>query len=190
MAKFDHNHALVHHPSDNSGTPIMPMQLSGFDNYSMWNRAMRIQLLGKNKLGIIDVTWNKEDFGADLGHQWDRCNAIVRGCIMSSVTPELHTGIVYATSAKEIWDDLRERFDNVNTSRIYQLHKDIASLVQGTDNIPVYFSKLRNLWDEFNSIVPPPCDCPKSKDFCAHILRQKLMQFLMGLNETYHQSRS
>ena len=109
---------------------------------------------------------------------------------MSSVIPELHTGIVYATSAKSVWDDLRERFDKVNASRIFQLHKDITSLVQGSDSIPAYFSKLRNLWDEFSSIVPPPCDCHKSKVFCAQMLQKKLIQFLMGLNETCHQSRS
>lgn len=175
MAKFDHNHALFLHPSDTTGASIIPMQLSGSDNYSEWSRAMKIQLLGKNKLGIVDGTWKKEDFAADLSHQWDRCNAVVQGWIMSSVIPELHTGIVYATSAKSVWDDLRERFDKVNASRIFQLHKDITSLVQGSDSIPVYFSKLRNLWDEFSSIVPPPCDCPRSKDFCDHMLRQKLM---------------
>ena len=109
---------------------------------------------------------------------------------MSSVTPELHTGIVYATCAKAIWDDLRDHFDKVNTSQIYQLHKYITGLVQESDSIPVYFSKLRKLGDEFNSIVPPPCDCHKSKDFCAHMLQKNLIQFLMGLNETYHQWRS
>jgi len=83
----------------------------------------------------------------------------------------LHTGIVYATSAKAVWEDLRERFDKVNASRIYQLHKVIATTVQGTDCIPTYFSKLRNLWDEFASIVPPSCNCPASKDFTMHLER-------------------
>lgn len=151
---------------------------------------MRIQLLGKNKLGIVDGSWKKEDFGADLGHQLDRCNAIVQGWIMSSVTPELHTGIVYASSAREVWKDLRERFDKLNASRIYHLHKNIATTVQGNDTIPSYFSRLRNLWDEFASIIPHPCYCFGSKDFSLHLKRQKLMQFLMGLNETYDQSCS
>lgn len=109
---------------------------------------------------------------------------------MSSVTPDLHTGIVYATSARAVWEDLRERFDKVNVSRIYQLHKAIATTVQGNDCNPTYFSKLRNLWDEFANIVPPPCQCPNSKEFSMHLERQKLMQFLMGLNENYDQSRS
>ena len=91
------------------------------------------------------------------------------------------TGIVYATISKAIWDDLRERFDKVNNSQIYQLHKYIAGLVQESYSIPVYFSKLRNLGDEFNSIVPSPCDCPKSKDFCAHMLQKKVDTVFKGV---------
>nr|XP_019067560.1 uncharacterized protein LOC109119471 [Solanum lycopersicum] len=78
----------------------------------------------------------------------------------------------------------------MNASRIYQLHKAIATTVQDVDSIATYFSKLRNLWDEFASITPPPCNCPNSKDLSMHMEKQKLMQFLMGLNETYEQSRS
>ncbi|KAK6787986.1 hypothetical protein RDI58_016511 [Solanum bulbocastanum] len=109
---------------------------------------------------------------------------------MSSVTPEMHTGIVYVSSAREVWEDLHERFDKVNASRIYHLHKTIATTVQGNDTIPSYFSRLRNLWDEFASIIPPPCHCSGSKDLSLYLKRQKLIQFLMGLNETYDQSRS
>ncbi|XP_069146847.1 N-glycosylase/DNA lyase OGG1 isoform X5 [Solanum lycopersicum] len=94
-------------------------------------RAMRIQLLGKNKPCIVDGSWKKEDFGTELGHQWNRCNVIVQGWIMSSVTQDLHTGTVYATSARAVWEDLQERFDKVNASRIYQLHKAITTNVQG-----------------------------------------------------------
>ena len=74
--KIDHTHALFIHPSDTTGGPIIPIQLIGSENYSIWSRSMRIQLLGKNKLGIVDGTWKKEDFPSDLAHQWDRCDAI------------------------------------------------------------------------------------------------------------------
>ena len=136
--KIDHTHALFIHPSDTTGGPIIPIQLIGSENYSIWSRSMRIQLFGKNKLGIVDGTWKKEDFPSDLAHQWDRCDAIVIGWILGSVTKELHAGIVYAENAKMIWEDLKERFDKVNTSRIYQLHKDMVTLSQGTDSVSTY----------------------------------------------------
>lgn len=62
--------------------------------------------------------------------------------------------------------------------------------MQGNDSRPSYFFKLRNLWDEFASIVPQSCDCSRSREFNDYVERQKLMQFLMGLNEMYDQSKS
>ncbi|XP_019234924.1 PREDICTED: uncharacterized protein LOC109215337 [Nicotiana attenuata] len=183
---LDHNHALYLHPSDTTGAPIVSIQLTGSDNYSIWSRAMRIQLLGKNKLGLIDGTLKREDVAENLGHQWDKCNAIVLGWIMSSVSKKLVTGIVYAKDACRVWEDLKERFDKINASRIYQLHKEIATLCQGTNSVSTYFTKLKELWDEYESMIPACRD----REFVEHLHRQKLMQFLMGLNENYEQARS
>ncbi|KAH0672011.1 hypothetical protein KY284_023098 [Solanum tuberosum] len=151
---------------------------------------MRIQLLGKNELGLVDDTLSMDKFDKELSHQWNRCNAIIVGWIMSSVANELLTGILYAKDARVVWEDLREHFDKVNASRVYQLHKGITTITQGSKNILTYFSKLRDLWVKFGSMVPNPCDCPRSKDFIAHMESQKLMQFLMGLSESYDQARS
>lgn len=70
MAKsdLDHNHPLFLHPSDTTGAPIISIQLTGLENYSTWSRAMEIQLLGRNKLGLVDGTLKKEDFDKELGH--------------------------------------------------------------------------------------------------------------------------
>uniref|UniRef100_A0A0V0HUU3 Putative ovule protein n=1 Tax=Solanum chacoense TaxID=4108 RepID=A0A0V0HUU3_SOLCH len=75
--------------------------------------------------------------------------------------------------------------------RFFQLHKEICMIDQGIQNISVYFSKLNDLWDELESIIPfPACDCDKSKNFTAYLHQQKFMKFLMGLNETYAPQRS
>ncbi|KAL3347581.1 hypothetical protein AABB24_021314 [Solanum stoloniferum] len=50
---------------------------------------------------------------------------------MNTVAEELIGGIVYATSAHKIWEDLKERFDKVNRIRIYQLHREITTFAQG-----------------------------------------------------------
>lgn len=40
-------------------------------------------------------------------------------------------------------------------------------------------------------MVPSPaCNYPQFKDFLIYLQRQKLLQFLMGLNEFYSQARS
>lgn len=63
-------------------------------------------------------------------------------------------------------------------------------MTQGTNNIAAYFSKLHLLWDEFDALDPSPSDCPRSRDYMEFMKRQKLLQFLMELNESYEQARS
>ncbi|KAH0722843.1 hypothetical protein KY290_005500 [Solanum tuberosum] len=50
--------------------------------------------------------------------------------------------------------------------------------------------RLKNLWEEFEALVPAPtCNCAKSKEYVLHLQQLKLFQFLMGLNESYIQAR-
>ena len=89
-----------------------------------------------------------------------------------------------------IWEDLKERFNKVNSSRIFQLHKEIFTLVQGVSSVSLYYSRLKDLWDEYDSIMPPPaCTCSRSKEFFEQSQHQRMLQFLMGLNDNYSQAR-
>lgn len=101
-----------------------------------------IDLLARNRLGFINDTCKKEDLDQSLHHIWDRCNAYVFAWIMNVVSRELLSIIIYSTSAIHIWNDLKERFDKVNDSRIYQLHREISVTQEGIDSIIVYFNKL------------------------------------------------
>lgn len=110
---------------------------------------------------------------------------------MNSVSKSLLGGVAFASSAFAVWEDLRERFDRIDGSRTFTLHKEIATLHQGTSTVATYCTRLKNLWDEFEVLVPSPaCDCETSRGFVAHLYRQKFYQFLMGLNDSYHQARS
>lgn len=55
---------------------------------------------------------------------------------------------------------------------------------QGNDSISVYFTKLKLLWDELNSLEPlPPCNCGLAKELAEISNRSKIMQFLICLTE-------
>lgn len=91
----------------------------------------------------------------------------------------------------KIWIDLKERFDKVDGSKIYFLHKDIHTMSQGTSIVSSYYSRLRERWDEFDAIMPClGCNCPESMTYVHHFEYQRLLQFLTGLNDSYAQSRS
>ncbi|XP_075095160.1 uncharacterized protein LOC142173463 [Nicotiana tabacum] len=117
---------------------------------------------GKRKLGFVDGRYPKSKFESELHDQWEK-----------------------------VWEDLKERFDKVNGSRVLHLHTEIHNLTQGTMTVADYFSKLRDLWDEFDALIPcPGCPCPESKKYTAHFKYHRLLQFLMGLNDSYSQARS
>ncbi|XP_075101773.1 uncharacterized protein LOC142177206 [Nicotiana tabacum] len=189
--KLGHNHPLFLNSNDNSGIILISLQLQGPENYSVWSRAMRIAILGRNKLGFIDGRCKRESYGPNLVDLWDRFNAIVLSWIMNCISPELLSGIVYSSNVSAVWNDMKEKFDKVDLSRIFQIHKSIATVNQGTSSISSYFSKLRLLWAEFDSLAPiPGCDYEKSREFVVFMEKLKLLQFLMGLNESYEQARN
>ncbi|KAE8668142.1 hypothetical protein F3Y22_tig00112344pilonHSYRG00066 [Hibiscus syriacus] len=188
---FDFNHPLFLHASDAPGFLLVSHQLLGIENYGVWSRSMKIALLAKNKLGFVTGDCRREDFDESLHPQWERCNALVLSWILNTVSKELSAGIVFASSAASVWQDLRERFAKVDGSRSFFLHREIALLNQGDSSISTYFTRLKSLWDEYEALAPiSPCDCALSQRTIAHYAQQKLFQFLMGLNDTYTAVRS
>jgi len=182
---------LYLHPSDTPGSILISQQLTGIENYTGWSHSMRVALLAKNKIAFVDGTCRREQYKGDLEHEWERCNAFVLSWITNSVSKELANGLMFSSNAHNVWMDLKERFDKRNLTRIYQLHREICTMSQGTLSVSEYYSKLRNLWDEHISLVPlPSCECDKYMEYADHMEKQKFIQFLMGLNETFAQSRS
>ncbi|XP_075104611.1 uncharacterized protein LOC142178620 [Nicotiana tabacum] len=98
---------------------------------------------------------------------------------------------MYASSARKIWDEFKERFDKDDLTRIYQISADITALKQDTDSVTSYFSRLKDLRNELDILAPlPSCDCEESRPYVDHLVGQRLLQFLMGLNESYSHVRS
>ncbi|XP_019232509.1 PREDICTED: uncharacterized protein LOC109213202 [Nicotiana attenuata] len=188
---IDHNHPLFLQPTYTLGSTLISLQLIGSDNYALWSRSIRIGLLGKSKLGFVDERFPKSKFAPELYDQWEKVNVVVLSWIMNAVRPGLLSSVVYASDAHKVWEDLKERFDKVNESRVLYLHREIHTLTQGTMTIFDYILKLRDLWYEFDALMPyPGCPCPELKKYAQHFEQHRLLQFLMGLNESYSQSRN
>ncbi|OIT26309.1 hypothetical protein A4A49_64522, partial [Nicotiana attenuata] len=121
---------------------------------------------GKGKLGFVDGTCVKSMYRGELAEQWEKCNAIV--C-----------------------SEWEERFDRSNLTRIFHLWTEIATLRKGTESVTSYYSKMEDCWDELDVLAPlPSYDCEESLPYVVHLRSQRLLQFLMGLNESYSNLRS
>ncbi|XP_070002641.1 uncharacterized protein [Nicotiana sylvestris] len=122
--------------------------------------------------GFVLGTCKKSNYDVSLHDLWDRYNAIVLAWFMNTVASNLISTVIYASDAYAVWEDLRERFD-----------KECP--------VSVYFSRLRELWDEYETLTPPPsCGCPESKKYVEHYQLQKLYQFLTGLHDSYENAKN
>ncbi|KAJ0010119.1 hypothetical protein Pint_33527 [Pistacia integerrima] len=96
--------------------------------------------------------------------------------IFNSLHPTLHNSVACFITAQEIWKDLEERFSQGNAPRIYQ---------QGM-SVSTYYTKLKGIWDELNTYSQiPTCTCGSAQAFVERE-KEKVHQFLMGLNEKYN----
>ncbi|XP_009803508.1 uncharacterized protein [Nicotiana sylvestris] len=97
-------------------------------------------------------------------------------------------------TTRNLWNSLEHRFGQSNGAKLYQLQKEISTSVQGNNNISSYFTTLKKLWDEMDSLsshLNCSCDCAcGGKAKVAKFLEdQRILQFLMGLNDVYAQAR-
>ncbi|XP_031262583.1 uncharacterized protein LOC116120755 [Pistacia vera] len=87
--------------------------------------------------------------------------------------------------------DLQEQYHKISGTRIYGIQREIVNLTQGTMSVAIYYNKLKFLWDELSSLISlPQLDSVAAKAYLNHLNQQKLLQFLMGLNDTYSMVRS
>ena len=73
---------------------------------------------------------------------------------------------------------------------LYQLEKELSELYQENDSVAMYYSKMKRLWDELDDMSEVPVcayatSCHAIKKTMALAERQRLMHFLMHLNENY-----
>jgi hypothetical protein len=177
------------HSSENSSTVSVTPQLTG-DNYHSWSMKMRRALAMKNKYKFVDGSKPIPDEN-DLNRlAWERCNNLVHTWIINSISPSIAHSVVFIENAIDMWNDLKDRFMRGDRIRVAQLHQEIANLKQGELNITDYFTKLRGLWEELDRPMPQctcpmPCTCLAMRNAKGFRAEDRIIQFLIGLNEEY-----
>lgn len=158
-----------------------------------WSKSMLIILEAKNKLGFIDGTITKPSSDdPDLLRLWNRNNSTIVAWIMNSVSKEIATSILYGGTAREIWNDLKDRFQLSNGPRIFNLRREFMNLAQENQSIGIYFTRLKVVHEELSDFKPEcvcPCKCGGKAKLSDYAQSEYVMQFLMGLNETYTHAR-
>ncbi|KAJ0860963.1 putative transcription factor interactor and regulator CCHC(Zn) family [Helianthus annuus] len=191
ISKLDIGDPLFLHPSDSSALTIIGIKLKGTENYKVWSSAMKLALEAKNKFGFIDGKCKKNTDDEVLSNQWDRCNSVVLSWLLNSVSEELYLGQVFSKFASDVWIDLKETYDKVDGSIVYDLYKKINCISQNGSSVSEYYHKLNTMWKQFDAVLQlPSCSCQAAKDYNDFSTLIKLMQFLMGLDDVYQPVRT
>ncbi|KAL5582148.1 hypothetical protein UlMin_014590 [Ulmus minor] len=147
-----------------------------------------------NKLGFVDGSIAEPpSTDANMFNSWIRNNNMVISWILNSVSKEIFASIMFASSAREIWLDLKDRFQQKNGPRIFQLKRELMNLRQDQNSVSIYFTKLKTVWEELSNYCPNcscgKCSCGGVKHLNEHHQMEHIMSFLMGLDDSFSQVR-
>lgn len=184
--------SLLCAPIENSSTVSVTPQISG-DNYHAWSMKMQRALAMKTKFKFVDGSIQVPDEDNLDRSAWERCNNLVHTWIINSITPSIAQSVVFIENAIDMWNDLKDRSIRAYRIRVAQLHQENANLKQGNHKSLDYFTELRILWEELDQYrhMPQcscliPCSCLVTRNAKGFRAEDKIIQFLIGLNEEYH----
>ncbi|XP_060201797.1 uncharacterized protein LOC132630226 [Lycium barbarum] len=181
------------HPSDTPGMNLVGFIFDG-RGFPAWKRSILISLSAKKKLGFINGTCRSSDPSSTEYEQWSCCNNMVTAWLLNSLSKDIKDSVIFSKSAKELWDSLEHGFGKSNGAKLFHLQKELSLLVQGSSDVSTYFTKTKRIWDELDSLNSDivcncDCSCDGKKKLAKSFQDQRLIQFLMGLNDAYAQAR-
>ncbi|KAM6569890.1 hypothetical protein CsatB_017875 [Cannabis sativa] len=98
---------------------------------------------------------------------------------------------MYHDNDAEILTELHERFNEKNAPRIFEAKKTMQSLTQGSNSVTTYYTRLKALWDQIREYRPQPvCTCGAMRIIQEYQEEDRLLEFLVGLNDSYSFVRS
>jgi len=93
---------------------------------------MTIALSVKNMLGFVNGTIPQPTCDIFLVNAWIRNNNnMVISWILNFVSKEISTSVIYYDYAYDMWIDLKDRYQQNNGRRIFQLRCELMNLNQG-----------------------------------------------------------
>ncbi|KAL0385500.1 UNVERIFIED_CONTAM: hypothetical protein Sradi_2944300 [Sesamum radiatum] len=148
------------------------------------------------KLGFIDGTFPRPPIGSATFEQWRRVDLMVTSWIWNSISKEIVEAFMYVASSRELWLELQGRYGRSNGPMVYQIQREISLVSQRDLSLTAYVTKVKKLWNELACLAPTPkctcgrCTCGINKAITDRNESSQLIQFLMGLHDSFDSERS
>ncbi|KAF3772741.1 hypothetical protein EJ110_NYTH57106 [Nymphaea thermarum] len=148
-------------------------------NYELWSRSFMLSVKGHQKKHIIEEDEPINKTGKYI--TWEEDDSMVMSWMMNSVQPQIASTIAYYTTAKEMWDFLRQTYSqDKNVSKILQVEEELHNLRQGNQDLSQYFATVKATYERLKFLRPPCKSCYKS-----HFEPTMVAKFLAGLSPEY-----
>jgi hypothetical protein len=117
---------------------------------------MCVALKIKNKLQFINDSLPKPKEDDATYEAWDRCNFFVIPWKNQTLSPSISESVIWLKTSKEIWENMRKKFHQVDVFRIAAIQGELYNLYQGEEKVVEYFTRMERLRLELDSFRPLP----------------------------------
>lgn len=110
--------------------------------------------------------------------------------ILGALSKTIGRRVIYCNSANQMWLELEERYGISSGAQLFSLQKELNEISQRNSNITDFFTKIKMLLDDIDAlglILTCSCGykCGASQKMSKFQQDQGVIQFLMGLNDSY-----
>ncbi|XP_076898287.1 uncharacterized protein LOC143551826 [Bidens hawaiensis] len=147
-------------------------------------------------MGFVDGSIPRPDQTSDTYMAWLRCDTMIKGWLTTAMEKDIRGSVKYSNTSIEIWSNIREQFGKESAPRAYMLKQSLTMTRQEGASVSTYYIKFRSLWDEIQTVFPPPrctcgnCLCDVGKKDEGIWEKERMYEFLMGLDMEFTSIRT
>ena len=160
-----------------------------YQNYTTWCKMMQIALECRGRLShIIDDPPSITDPNY---RTWKQKDSIVLSWIISNIDTELINQFLDYTITRDLWKGIEVLLSiERDELQIFDMSSQANNIKQNQDPLEVYYGKLTTIWKEIDRRQPNlMIHAEDITIFNTFIQKQRLFQFLAGINETFNKEK-
>ena len=157
--------------------------------YLEWSQFVKTYLKGKWRLNHILGTGPKK--GDPTFEEWDKDDSMIMSWLWDSVDPAISDTYMFLTTAKEIWDSIRQTYSKArDVAQVYEIKVKTSATKQGSKTVTEYANSLKNLWGKLNHYQVFEMKCSEDTAILKNFIeKDRVYDFLVGLNLEFDQVR-
>ncbi|CAD6223906.1 unnamed protein product [Miscanthus lutarioriparius] len=170
--------------------PALDIKLTG-QNYREWAFSFKMLLHSAGAGLVSHLTDSPPDASDKDAKAWRDVDDRVMAILAMNVDPTIRYCLEDLSTAKEMWDFLKERYQQSSYALRYSTLKQLHHLQQQDLSIEDYLAAFMKLSSQLVSMVPKPNSaCKECGVRDKYEQQNKIFHFMMGLRSTFEPIRA